>query len=51
MDALESDVKQKFGQLIIGPPGSGKTTYCIYQTNSFFNFVSFKNYSLIILAQ
>ena len=27
MNILESEVKQKFGQLIIGPPGSGKTTY------------------------
>jgi GTPase SAR1 family protein len=27
MDILESEVKQKFGQLITGAPGSGKTTY------------------------
>jgi GTPase SAR1 family protein len=27
LETLETEVKQKFGQLIIGAPGSGKTTY------------------------
>ena len=27
MDELEKQINQKFGQLIIGAPGSGKTTY------------------------
>ena len=27
MESLEKEVNQKFGQLIIGAPGSGKTTY------------------------
>lgn len=27
MEELEKEINQKFGQLIIGAPGSGKTTY------------------------
>jgi predicted PilT family ATPase len=26
--AIFSDIMNSFGQLITGPPGSGKTTYC-----------------------
>ena len=35
---MENKITQKFGQIIIGPPGSGKTTYCQVMKNFYSNY-------------
>ena len=35
---MENKITQKFGQIIIGPPGSGKTTYCQAMKNFYSNY-------------
>ena len=35
---MENKIIQKFGQIIIGPPGSGKTTYCQTLKDFYNNF-------------
>ena len=35
---MENKITQKFGQIIIGPPGSGKTTYCQTLKDFYNNF-------------
>ena len=36
---MENKIIQKFGQIIIGPPGSGKTTYCQTIKDFYNNFL------------
>ena len=40
---MENKIIQKFGQIIIGPPGSGKTTYCQTIKDFYNNFNICKN--------